>query len=145
MLDCIVAMKADKMKEMEISFALDGVIDGGLNLKPMDVCSIFANALDNAIEASSKSQTEDSSDSAWIKLDIKRTEKFFVIKIANSAAKQVDVEKLFMSAGYTSKKDKEHHGFGLRNIRKAVEDYDGLVKAESDESSFALSIMIPRK
>jgi len=145
MLDCIVAMKADKMKEMEISFALDGVIDGGLNLKPMDVCSIFANALDNAIEASSKSQTEDSSDSAWIKMDIKRTEKFFVIKIANSAAKQVDVEKLFMSAGYTSKKDKEHHGFGLRNIRKAVEDYDGLVKAESDESSFALSIMIPRK
>ena len=63
----------------------------------------------------------------------------------NAANQQVDVEKLFSSSGYTSKKDKEHHGFGLRNIRMAVEDYDGLVKAESDESSFALSIMIPRK
>ena len=82
---------------------------------------------------------------AWVKMDIKRTEKFFVIKISNAANQQVDVEKLFSSSGYTSKKDKEHHGFGLRNIRMAVEDYDGLVKAESDESSFALSIMIPRK
>ncbi|MBR1892766.1 MAG: GHKL domain-containing protein, partial [Lachnospiraceae bacterium] len=84
-------------------------------------------------------------ENAWVKMDIKRTEKFFVIKIANAASQQVDVEKLFSSSGYTSKKDKEHHGFGLRNIRMAVEDYDGLVKAESDESSFALSIMIPRK
>ena len=140
MLDCIVAMKADKMKEKGIGFSMDGVADGGLNLKPMDVCSIFANALDNAIEASSKMPT-----GAWVDMNIKRTEKFFVIKIANAAEQQVDVEKLFMSSGYTSKQDKEHHGFGLRNIRMAVEDYDGLVKAESDESSFALSIMIPRK
>ena len=140
MLDCIVAMKADKMKEKGIGFSMDGVADGGLNLKPMDVCSIFANALDNAIEASSKMPT-----GAWVDMNIKRTEKFFVIKIANAAEQQVDVEKLFMSSGYTSKQDKEHHGFGLRNIRMAVEDYDGLVKAESDDSSFALSIMIPRK
>ena len=161
MLDCIVAMKADKMKEKGIDFTLDGVADGGLKLKPMDVCSIFANALDNAIEASSKIHSVDGvvpesgdeaearegreAEDAWVKMDIKRTEKFFVIKISNAANQQVDVEKLFSSSGYTSKKDKEHHGFGLRNIRMAVEDYDGLVKAESDESSFALSIMIPRK
>ena len=50
-----------------------------------------------------------------------------------------------MSAGYTSKKDTEHHGFGLRNIRRSVEEYDGMVKAESDDKSFGLSIMIPRK
>ena len=140
MLDCIVAMKADKMRELQIDFKSDGVVDGGLNMKPMDICSIFANAIDNAIEASSKTLPE-----AWVELNIKRTEKFFIVKISNSACEKVDVEKLFMSAGYTSKKDTEHHGFGLRNIRRTVEEYDGLVKAESDESSFGLSIMIPRK
>ena len=179
MLDCIVAMKADKMKERGIGFNLDGVVDGGLHMKRMDVCSIFANALDNAIEASSKLlpdsenagskkanaenagskktnaenagseisnvDKEESKPSAWVDMNIKRTEKFFVIKIANASSQMVDVEKLFMSSGYTSKKDKEHHGFGLRNIRMAVEEYDGLVKAESDENSFSLSIMIPRK
>ena len=138
MLDCIVSMKADKMRELGMDFSLDGVIDGGLHMKPMDVCSIFANALDNAIEAASQ-VTE-----PWVNMKIKRTEKFFIIKIANSAVQKVDVEKLFMTAGYTSKKDKEHHGFGLRNIAGTVEEYDGLLKAESEDNSFALSIMIPR-
>jgi sensor histidine kinase regulating citrate/malate metabolism len=140
MLDCIVAMKADKMKELDIRFTTDGVVDGGLHMKPMDVCSIFANALDNAIEAARKVKKE-----PWIDLKIKRTEKFFVLKISNAAEGKVNVEKLFMSNGYTSKNDKEHHGFGLRNIRQAVEEYDGLVKAEAEESTFGLSIMIPRK
>ena len=132
-------MKADKMKEMSIDFKTDGVVDGGLHMKPMDVCSIFANALDNAIEASSKT-----GDNAWVDLNIKRNEKFFIIKIANSALQKVDVEKLFTTSGYTSKEDKEHHGFGLRNIRNTVEENDGLIKAESGDDYFALSIMISR-
>jgi hypothetical protein len=139
MLDCIVSMKADKMKEMSIDFKTDGVVDGGLHMKPMDVCSIFANALDNAIEASSKT-----GDKAWVDLNIKRNEKFFIIKIANSALQKVDVEKLFTTSGYTSKEDKEHHGFGLRNIRNTVEENEGLLKAESGDDYFALSIMISR-
>lgn len=143
MLDCIVSMKADKMKEMGIRFSTDGVVDGGLHMKPMDVCSIFANALDNAIEASSKI-SGDSKAEPWVDMNIKRNDRFFVIKISNAANEKVDVEKLFMSAGYTSKKDTEHHGFGLRNIRNSVEEYDGIIKAESDEDSFALSIMIPK-
>ncbi len=161
MLDCIVSMKADRMKELGISFNLDGVIDGGLNMKPMDVCSIFANALDNAIEATKKlipaydqhinemtgaaeQGSENRSFVPWIKMMIKRTEKFFVISISNAASGIVDVEKLLMSSGYTSKSDKEHHGFGLRNIRNSVEEYDGLLRAESDSTSFTLKVMIPR-
>ena len=142
MLDCIVAMKAAKMEELGITFSSDGVVDGGLNMKPMDVCSIFANAIDNAIEAARKCPEDVET---FVSLAIKRTEKFFVIRIENSAEGKVDVEKLLITSGYTSKKDKEHHGFGLRNIRLSVEKYDGLLKAESEEGRFMLSIMIPRK
>ena len=160
MLDCIVAMKADKMKEMGIAFSTDGVVDGCLHMKPMDVCSIFANALDNAIESCShllpEAKEDDSEDAATeesaatenkphVDMKIKRTEKFFVINIANSAKGKVDVEKLLATEGYTSKKDTEHHGFGLRNIRRTVEEYDGLLKAESKDDEFLLAIMIPRK
>ncbi|MBO4863282.1 MAG: GHKL domain-containing protein [Eubacterium sp.] len=139
MLDCIVAMKAGRMQELGIEFTSDGVIDGGLNMKPVDVCSIFANALDNAIEAVNKLE-----ENRKVSLGIKRTGKFFVIKIENTAEGKVDVEKLFNTAGYTSKSDTEHHGFGLRNIRQTVEEYDGLIKAESEEGRFALSVMVPR-
>ena len=53
--------------------------------------------------------------------------------------------KLLSTAGYTSKSDKDHHGFGLMNVRRAVEDYNGILKAESDEKSFTLSILMPRQ
>ena len=67
MLDLIVTMKADKMDELNIRFTLDGVTDGGLNIKPMDMCSVFANALDNAIEAASKCEDP------FVTLNIKRS------------------------------------------------------------------------
>ena len=138
MLDIIISMKADKMDELNIRFTLDGVADGGLQIKPMDMCSIFANALDNAIEAARSCKEP------FISFAIKRTDKFFVIKITNSAEKKIDIGKLLTTSGYTSKSDKDHHGFGLMNVRRAVEDYNGILKAESDEKSFTLSILMPR-
>ena len=138
MLDIIISMKADKMDELNIRFTLDGVADGGIQIKPMDMCSIFANALDNATEAARSCKEP------FIAFAIKRTDKFFVIKITNSAEKKIDIGKLLTTSGYTSKSDKEHHGFGLMNVRRSVEDYNGILKAESDEKSFTLSILMPR-
>ena len=139
MLDIIISMKADRMDELDIKFTLDGVTDGGLNIKPMDMCSIFANALDNAIEAAS------SCEDPYVSFSIKRTDKFFIIKITNSASGKIDIEKLMSTSGYTSKSDKEHHGFGLMNVRRTVEECNGILKAESLDSSFTLSVMMPRK
>lgn len=138
MLDIIISMKADRMDELNIRFALDGVADGGLKIKPMDMCSIFANALDNAIEAAS------SCEDPFVSFSIKRTDKFFVFRITNSASGKVDIEKLLNSTGYTSKKDKEYHGFGLMNVRRTVEACDGVLKVSSEENTFVLSIMLPR-
>jgi sensor histidine kinase YesM len=137
-LDIIISMKADRMDKKNIMFSLDGVAESGLNMKPMDMCSIFANALDNAIEAASACKDP------FVSFSIKRTDKFNIIKITNSANGKIDVEKLLNYSGYTSKKDKDHHGFGLMNIRRAVEDNDGIIKAKSENNEFTLSIMMPR-
>ena len=79
-----------------------------------------------------------------IDLNIKRTDKFFVIRITNTTLNKIDIGGLLSSSGYTSKNDKEHHGFGLMNVRTAIENYDGILKAESDSNKFTLSIMLPR-
>lgn len=142
MLDCIVSMKAEKMEEHGIAFTLDGIVDGGLGMKPMDLCAVFANALDNAIEAA---RTTDPSMKPCISMQLRRTPQFFVIKITNSAKGKIDVEKLFAMEGYTTKRDARDHGLGLRNIHQHVEAYDGMIKAESAEDTFALSIMIPKR
>ena len=146
MLDCIVGMKSSKMDEEGIDFTLDGVIDGGLGMRPVDICSIFANALDNAIEACER--IPDESD-RWIRLDIKRTDKFFSILLSNSMtddAKAEITDKLFKDGErITSKKDRSLHGYGTQNMKTTISKYDGIEKVEAGGGIFKLSIMIPRK
>ena len=145
MLDCIVGMKSSKMEEEGIDFMIDGVIDGGLGMKPVDVCSIFANAMDNAIEACEKI-SEDGE--RWIKLAMKRTDKFFSITLSNSMPEGGNgniTSKLFSEGErVTTKKDRAHHGFGTQNMKATISKYDGIEKVTAADGVFTLSIMIPR-
>lgn len=142
MLDLIVAMKAAVMEESGMTFSYDGVIDGGLNMKPFDICGIFGNALDNAIEAC-RSAGKDTP--LKINMNITRTPAFFLIKISNSCRPDVDASKLFVDGEvYTTKKDRSLHGIGTQNIKNAVESYGGMVKAKAADSVFELSITLPR-
>ena len=142
MLDLIVAMKAAVMEESGMTFSYDGVIDGGLNMKPFDICGIFGNALDNAIEAC-RSVGKDTP--LKINMNITRTPAFFLIKISNSCRPDVDASRLFVDGEvYTTKKDRSLHGIGTQNIKNAVESYGGMVKAKAENSVFELSITLPR-
>ena len=45
---------------------------------------------------------------------------------------------------HTSKKDKSFHGYGTQNIKATVEKNNGILKSETGEGLFTLSVMIPR-
>ncbi len=79
---------------------------------------------------------------------VKRTDKFFNIKLSNSITqdkKGISLDDLFEGLNRkTSKKDKNLHGFGTQNMRRALEKYDGMLKSEAEEDAFTVSIMIPR-
>ncbi len=47
------------------------------------------------------------------------------------------------SDGKTSKEDPFLHGFGLSNIRKAAEKYDGQCMVKAVKGKYVLKIMIP--
>ena len=111
-------------------------------MKPFDICGIFGNALDNAIEAC-RSAGKDTP--LKINMNITRTPAFFLIKISNSCRPDVDASKLFVDGEvYTTKKDRSLHGIGTQNIKNAVESYGGMVKAKAADSVFELSITLPR-
>ena len=145
MLDCIVGMKAMSMEEKGISFEIDGTIEGGLDMKAIDICNIFANAIDNAIEACEKISEESK---RWIKLTAKKTDHFLNINLDNSMVSEkngVSADNLFKGVGRkTSKKDKNLHGFGTINMKNTLEKYSGTLKAREEDNTFSLSIIIPR-
>lgn len=140
-LDCIISAKAATMEQSGISFTLDGVIAGGLDWKAIDVCSVFANALDNAMEACVLLP----SDQRRITMSLRSTDRMRFIRIENPAAKPVDVSRLFSEkGGYTTKTTSANHGIGTYNMKRTVEKYGGIIRAEYENGIFALELIINR-
>ncbi|VID83445.1 GHKL domain-containing protein [Clostridioides difficile] len=105
-------------------------------LKEEDTCSIFANALDNAIEACEKIKDDDKK----IKLQGMVLNKFFVIKITNTKSNDILLKN---NAFLTTKEDKEFHGLGIKSIKNSLEKYDGAISINFSENLFCLNMMIP--
>lgn len=141
MLDCIVSAKAGSMEQKGIRFCLDGVLAGGLGWKPMDICSVFANALDNAAEACMQLPEE----KRKIEMKIRSTSQFWFVRIGNPVKEPVNVQLLFREkGGYTTKKNAKQHGIGTYNMKHTVEANGGMLRAECTDLHFVLEIMIDK-
>lgn len=137
MVDALISSKLAKMAELGITFSTDGVIDGGLNWKPMDICTVFANLLDNAIEAAA--QTEN----GFVRLSFRKSEHHRLIEAVNSCPADVDCDALMLGGSHiTGKQDKALHGYGIGNIRKTVEKYGGMMKLSCAEHVFTMQIVL---
>lgn len=139
-LDSILAVKADKMAQDEIRFQLDGVLAGGLGWKPVDVCGVFANALDNAMEASMRLPAM----YRKINMEIKATAQFWMVRISNYVLENVQTEKLFQQIGGYTTKNESNHGIGTYNMKRTVESYGGMIHARCADNMFTLEIMIDK-
>ena len=140
-LDSILAAKGAVMEKEQVDFQLDGVLAGGLPWKPVDTCCVFANAIDNAIEACMQVPPEE----RYISMKIKTASQFWFVRIENPVKEDIKTELLFQRVGgYTSKKDSSRHGIGTYSIKHAAESNGGIVKAECADRRFALEIMIPQ-
>jgi len=135
--DSIINEKYSIMERNNISFELEGVFCESLLIKPVHICTIFANAIDNAIEACIK--IEETS-MRKIKIEIKNSRNFLVLSFTNSVKGKLKITNKNIIK--TSKVDKKNHGFGLENIRSAVNEYNGDFKIKVDEDLFELEIVL---
>jgi two-component system sensor histidine kinase AgrC len=94
-------------------------------INEMDITTIFANLLDNAIEAIGSEGQEP----RFLKISIKEAKDFLIIHVANSM-------------GNVQKREKKHEGLGLGNVKEAVEKYEGTCTVEKNEKQFEVIIMI---
>lgn len=102
-----------------------------------DICGIFLNALENAIQAC---RSIDETQQRYIELNIRCPEKIVQIHISNP---NPGVIKDASGALVTTKEDSYFHGYGLKNIERVVRQYDGIVITDFPENKFDLFIDIP--
>ena len=138
-LDAIMGAKSIRAKKNHIQMTC--VINGKLLefLHVKDICSIFGNALDNALENAIMIGDEKK---RLIHISVSEQKGFIFVKIANYCEDPVEIKSGKMPE--TTKANKKNHGFGLKSIRQSVEKYGGTVTIVMDQSWFVLNLLFPK-
>ena len=86
---------------------------------------------------------EAGSDKTWIKLVTKRQQNMIYIYCENP---YISLDLELENENYvTTKKDKENHGMGLKQIAHIAKKYGGTVKMDTAEGMFKISVLMNRR
>lgn len=137
-LDTVLTGKSLRCAEQKIQFTC--VADGSLldGMDVMDICTIFGNALDNAIECELRIAEEEK---RMIHLALFSKKDFLVIRIENYFEGELDFKE---GLPVTTKEDSDYHGYGIKSIRYTAEKYGGNVSVRTHDNWFELDIIIPK-
>lgn len=137
-LDGILAAKMLYCRKNHIKVTC--VVDGGIldGIHVTDLCTIFGNALDNALECTSLLEDEKK---RLIHLSVTKKNKFIFIRIENYCEQSLKIGR--NSLPETSKMDKKEHGYGMKSMKIAIEKYQGSMVYELKDNWFELKILIP--
>lgn len=137
-LDTILTEKSlyCEKKGIVLACVADGKAVGGMD--PVDIYTIFGNALDNALECVEKFEDK-----------TKRTISVIVTERANMLLFQFEnyyetLSKNGEKAFLTTKEQNGYHGFGLKSIEHTAEKYGGIMNVCTDNHIFLLQVMIPQ-
>lgn len=110
-------------------------------MKAYDIGIILNNGLDNAIEACARLCEKQPEALSFITVRSFQARGMYFLEIENSFDGVILLEE---EGGFpiTTKKDKEVHGIGLKNIRNCAGKYDGDVDCIVDNNTFTLSVMV---
>lgn len=106
----------------------------GLHMEEKDVATLVSNLLNNAIEACEKVE-----DKPYIKFKMILKEHKMVLSVCNSCISRGQQD----GWQHTSKEeDVELHGYGLKNVQRIVENYQGEMVIHGTKQEFKVSIVI---
>lgn len=115
------------------------VADGKLleAMSVMDLCTVFGNALDNAIECELFIEPEEK---RLIHLSVSEMNQFVLIRVENYLEESL---RFVNGLPVTTKGRREEHGFGLKSIRYLAQKYGGSMMATVEDHWFILKVMLP--
>ncbi|BAK97554.1 putative two-component histidine kinase [Oscillibacter valericigenes Sjm18-20] len=122
-IDMLLANKLGLAQQNGIRVDCTMKLPGDDAIDNMDLCIVFANAVDNAIKACNTVKEGDQ----YIRLSAVQKGKLLMVEIENSRSVN-DVKR-------------KGTGIGLQNIKAVAEKYNGTVSVESNEKIFKLNIL----
>lgn len=134
-MDMVLEHKILAMEKKEIKCQICSDIIGEISILDRELCSLFANLLDNAMEACEKLEKEERN----ISVEIRRHHAMLMLIVENSCRQDAPVKKGIFR---TTKKNRVLHGYGLRSVRQTVKNYGGQFESGMHGNNFYVKILI---
>lgn len=135
--NAVLNAKYNQITEAKIDAFFHICMDGMMFIDDVSLCTIFANTLDNAIEACQKIEEVSK---RTIQLKCRYTENgYFSFELINSKCNVIGIKK---GQYQSDKEEKKIHGIGISSVKEIVEKYDGTLDISYTENSFQVVILI---
>ena len=135
-MDVLLAERIQECQEKHIRFI---PLISGKELSvfhTIDLCTLFGNAMDNAIEASLLLPE----DEREISVKIGVSDSILILRFQNFSRPVAEGKD---STFHTTKEDTSSHGYGLESIRTIAEKYNAAMTAHYENGQFELTILVP--
>ena len=135
-LDALLSAKLSVFEKKGIRFENYLSLRDVTLFSPLEICTLFANAIDNAVEALNDDQLPDK----YIHVSGGIIHEILVVKINNpyhhALRKGTDHFE-------STKKINRPHGYGLMNIERIIREHQGSVSYKTDNDVFSMIWMVP--
>lgn len=108
----------NQFKDNNVRFDFSYSVAGYIVMDNMDICTLFYNLINNALEANLKIDNN-----RFISLKIANIKNNLFIEIINPLKENKDIK--YIETKISSKEDDKNHGIGLLKINEIINRYDG--------------------
>lgn len=134
MLDVIISKYRLICETKHINFKVDAKTANLRFMKTNDMATVLNNLLDNSVEAAAKCKDP------VIKLKMHSVNKAFqVLQITNSCCEEPLIKNGQL---ITQKEHKKLHGFGMKNVQRVIELYNGKMEFEYNAATEVFEVVI---
>lgn len=145
--NAVLTVKKSVMERCHIRLKIETDISAPLPYDKTDLCALYANALDNAMEACLKLDEP----LREISLKSKAGKGLFCLEISNpypeeGTTQAETISRKQLESGMfppTSKPDKRNHGLGLQSMSEIVKRYHGNMEIKTEDGVFDLFLYLP--
>lgn len=137
--DAVLSQKLVEAQKLNIYMHIEATVPREAEVKPMDLCSILSNVIDNAIEAAMKINKKNE---RKIKIKINQYKDYLFIAVLNTVESNPleGIKKI-----RTTKRDSRNHGLGIQIVQNAVEKYNGSIEYIYTNNTVEVKILIKLK
>lgn len=132
-LDLILGQKQMLAGREQIQYEVQSTLLPLIAIKEQELCALFGNLLDNAIEACKQVKSSEKE----ISIRIEHQNKMLFIEIVNTLE---DIPQKQNGRFLSTKGNNTLHGYGLKSVERIVDAYEGDISYEIKENKFIVSI-----